>query len=128
MQGQEHPLQTAGDAIDYQMQAFCREQKEQSQRRPFCSTVLPSQVPFWSSNSSKRAGEKNIPSSVLIFTYRAVLMQCNLTEGGNSISLVPKVSKWSKMASSTDVNFIKGGQAWQEPTRDREASTCNDRK
>lgn len=36
-------------------------------------------------------------------------MQRNLTEGENSTSFVPKVSTWSKMASSTGVNFIKGG-------------------
>lgn len=87
-----------------------REQKEQSQWRPLCSTVLPSQLPFWSSNSFKRAGEKKqIPSSVLIFTYRAVSMQRNLTEGGNSISLVPEVSKWSKMAAPLTLTLLKEG-------------------
>ena len=36
-------------------------------------------------------------------------MPSNPPEGGNSISFVPRISKWLKMAISTDINFIKGG-------------------
>lgn len=36
-------------------------------------------------------------------------MLSNPPEGGNSISFVPRISKWLKVAISADINFIKGG-------------------
>jgi len=51
--------------------------------------------------------KKQPPSSVLIFTDREALMLSNPPEGGNSISFVPRISKWLKVAISTDINFIK---------------------
>lgn len=46
---------------------------------------------------------------MLIFTDRAALTLSKPPEGGNSISFVPRTSKWSKIAISTDATFIKGG-------------------
>lgn len=70
------------------------------------------QALLWSNNSFKGGGEgekKRPPSTVLIFTDRAALMLSNPPEGGNSISFVPRILKWLKVAISTDINFIKGG-------------------
>lgn len=108
---QEHPLQTAGDETDFQVQAFCRQiKRSKADVRQSAVQLSSCRHPFAAVTLSRGEGEKNQPpSSVLIFTDGAALMLSNPPEGGNSISFVPRISKWLKMAISTDINFIKGG-------------------
>lgn len=106
---QEHPLQTAGDETDFQVQAFCRQSKRnKADVRQSAVQLSSCRHPFGAVTLS-RGREKQPPSSVLFFTDGAALMLSNPPEGGNSISFVPRISKWLKMAISTDINFIKGG-------------------
>lgn len=86
------------------------EQKNKAGVRQSAVQLPSCRQPFGAATLSSGEGEKKQPpSSVLLFTDGAALMLSNPPEGGNSISFVPRISKWLKMAISTDINFIKGG-------------------
>lgn len=93
------------------MQAFCRQSKRsKADVRQSAVELFSCRHPFGAVTLSRGEGEKKQPpGSVLIFTDGAVLMLSNPPEGGNNISFVPRISKWLKMAISTDTNLIKGG-------------------